>query len=43
MLQTTLYAVVTIGAGLLLFGEALTLERSVGIVLGFVAVVLMSR
>ena len=42
LIQTTLYAAVTLGAGVLLFGEALSSKQVVGLVFAIVGVVLLS-
>jgi drug/metabolite transporter (DMT)-like permease len=42
MVQTTLYAVVTLGAGVLLFGEVLSLKQALGLAFAAVGVVLLS-
>ncbi len=42
VVQTTLYAVVTLGAGVLLFGEVLSLKQAMGLVFAAVGVVLLS-
>jgi drug/metabolite transporter (DMT)-like permease len=42
MMQTTLYAVVTLGAGVLLFGEVLSSKQALGLVFAIVGVVLLS-
>ena len=42
LLQTTLYALVTLGAGVLLFGEVLTLKQVLGLVLAVAGVILLS-
>jgi len=40
--QTTLYAVVTLGAGVLLFGEVLSLKQTLGLAFAVVGVLLLS-
>ena len=42
ILQTTLYAAVTLGAGVLLFGEALSPKQVLGVVFAIVGLVLLS-
>jgi drug/metabolite transporter (DMT)-like permease len=42
VVQTTLYAVVTLGAGVLLFGEMLSLMQTLGLAFAVVGVVLLS-
>lgn len=42
LMQTTLYAVVTLGAGVLLFGEVLSSKQALGLVFAIVGVVLLS-
>jgi drug/metabolite transporter (DMT)-like permease len=42
LMQTSLYAVVTLGAGVLLFGEALSLKQVLGVAFAIVGVVLLS-
>jgi drug/metabolite transporter (DMT)-like permease len=42
LIQTTLYAAVTLGAGVLLFGEALSPKQVVGLVFAIVGVVMLS-
>jgi drug/metabolite transporter (DMT)-like permease len=42
LMQTTLYAVVTLGAGVLLFGEVLSLKQVLGLAFALVGVVLLS-
>jgi drug/metabolite transporter (DMT)-like permease len=42
MAQTALYAVVTLGAGILLFGEVLSLKQSLGLAFAVVGVLLLS-
>jgi drug/metabolite transporter (DMT)-like permease len=42
LLQTALYAVVTLSAGVLLFGEVLTVRQLVGIALALAGVALLS-
>ena len=42
LLQTSLYAVVTLSAGVLLFGEVLTAKQVLGLVLAVAGVILLS-
>ncbi len=42
LMQTTLYAVVTLSAGVLLFGEVLSPKQVLGLVFAIVGVVLLS-
>ena len=42
LIQTTLYAVITLGAGVLLFGEVLSLKQALGLALAIAGVVLLS-
>lgn len=42
VVQVALYAVVTLGAGVLLFGEVLSLKQTLGLVFATIGVVLLS-
>jgi len=42
LMQTSLYAVVTLGAGVLLFGEVLSFRQVLGVVFAIASVVLLS-
>jgi drug/metabolite transporter (DMT)-like permease len=42
LVQTALYAIVTLGAGVLLFGEVLSLRQTLGLVFAIVGVLLLS-
>lgn len=42
ILQTALYAVITLSAGVLLFGEVLSLQQTVGVIFAFIGVLLLS-
>lgn len=42
VVQVALYAVVTLGAGVLLFGEVLSLKQTLGLVIATIGVVLLS-
>ena len=42
VVQVALYAIVTLGAGVLLFGEVLTLKQTLGLVCAMIGVLLLS-